>query len=63
MKYKLVEIVIRYEGGREYALRGKELDIFMEYLREGLLLQAVHDKDMTEWNKLCEKILSTVERQ
>jgi len=35
----------------------------MEYLREGLLMQAVHGADMTEWNKLCEKILSTVGRQ
>jgi len=59
-KANLVSVELRYSNGRSYVIEGEELEVFMEYLDNGLIMLASKGWDMGRWNSLVEKILRSV---
>ena len=59
-KANLVSVELRYSNGRSYVIEGEELEVFMDYVTNGLVLLASKGWDMGRWNSLVEKILRSV---
>ena len=59
-KASLVSVEFRYSNGRSYVIEGEELEVFMDYVTNGLILLASRGWDMGRWNSLVEKILRSV---
>jgi len=59
-KVNLVSVEFRYSNGRSYVIEGEELEVFMEYIENGMIALASRGWDMSRWNSLVEKILRSV---
>jgi len=51
-----VRIIIEYSNGKKYILEGEELDTFLNYVDNGIIMLWTHGADMDKWQKLMEKI-------
>jgi len=57
MGSSISRIVLEYSNGRRYVIEGEELEVFLTYIHDALMLLAGHGADMTGWNNLMKKIL------
>jgi len=58
---RLVRVVLEYSNGKKYVLEGEELETYMRYLDEGIVMMFIHGwVDMEEWNQLMKKVAVSV---
>jgi len=55
-KVKLKSLVLKYNNGKEYVLKGEELETYLQYTQEGIWLMKIHGYNLYKWDKLMHKI-------
>ena len=55
-RVKLEKVILMYNNGKSYEIKGDELDMFNDYLLAGMHCLSLHKFDFKDWNELFKKV-------